>query len=166
MSDAPNTTLKSEPAARKIERLAEEAVKPATEAAAAGLKKLQEQAASGLHRVTELARLYADAQRETIETVAHAGKIYGEGLQGLAKHAADVSRVQLEDGMAHLRSLAGVKSVTDLVHLQTEFARTTASRTLAEGSTLVEGYLKVAGEALAPVTARAREAAEKVKQAA
>jgi phasin family protein len=166
MSDTSITNQKSEPAARKVERLAAETVKPAAEAVAAGVTKLQDQARTGLNRVSELARLYADAQRETIETVAHAGKIYGEGLQGLAKHAADVSRVQLEDGIAHLRSLAGVKSVTDLLHLQAEFARSTASRTLAEGSTLVEGYLKVAGEALAPVTARAREAAEKVKQAA
>ncbi len=127
---------------------------------------MQERARGGMQRVSELARGYVDVQRETIETVAEAGKIYGEGLQGLAKHAAEISRVQFEDSMAHLRSLTSVKSVTELMHLQSEFARLTASRALTETSTLVEDYMKVASQALAPVTARAREAAQKVKQAA
>ncbi len=151
--------------ARKTDKAAE-AVKHAADVAADGVKTLQDRARGGFQRVSELARGYVDVQRETIETGAKAAKIYGEGLQGLAKHAAEVSRVQFEDSMAHLRSLTGVKSVTELLHLQAEFARATASRALAETSSLAEGYLKVANEALAPVTARAREAAQKVKQAA
>jgi phasin family protein len=169
MSDASITAPKAETAARKTDRVVE-TIKQATETAvnkvAEDVKTVQEQARGGLQKVSELARGYVDVQRETLETVAKAGKIYGEGLQTIAKHAAEVSRVQFEDGVAHLRSLTGVKSITDLFALQAEFARKTASRALSEGSTMVEEYLKVANEAIAPVTARAREAAEKVKQAA
>ena len=165
MSDAPTTAPKTDAFIRKTDR-AVDALKHTAETAVEKVQAVQEQARGSLQKASELARGYVDVQREALETVTHAAKIYGEGIQGLAKHAAEVSRVQFEDGMAHLRSLTGVKSVTDLMHLQTEFARKTTSRALAETSTMVEDYLKVAGNALAPVTAKVREAAEKVKQAA
>ncbi len=152
-------------AAKTTDRVAE-TVKQAADATAEGVKTMQERARGGVARVSELARGYVDVQREALETGAHAARIYGEGLQGLAQHAAEVSRVQFEDSMAHLRSLVGVRSLNDLLHLQAEFARKTASRALEETSTFAEGYLKVANDALAPVTARVREAAEKVKHAA
>jgi len=171
MSDAPTTAIKAEihkveTNARKTTDRVVEAIKQTADQTAESVKAVQEQARGGFQKVSEIARGYADVQRETLETVTEAGKIYGEGLQSLARRAAEVSRVQYEDGIAHLRSLSGVKSVTDLLHLQAEFARKTASRALTESSTMVEDYLKVAGQALAPVTAKAREAAEKVKQAA
>jgi hypothetical protein len=59
-----------------------------------------------------------------------------------------------------------VKSVKEAISLQTSYARDTASRVLSETSSFAEDYLKVAGQALAPVTARVREAAEKVKHVA
>ncbi len=152
-------------AAKTTERVAE-TVKQTADAAAEGVKTIQERARGGMQRAGELARGYVEVQREALETGAHAARIYGEGLQGLAQHAAEVSRVQFEDSMAHLRSLVGVRSLNDFFDLQAEFARKTASRALAETSTFAEGYLKVANDALAPVTARVREAAEKVKHAA
>lgn len=165
MSDTQSIMPKSDTIARKTDRVAD-AVKQTAENAAAGVKQMQDTARTGMQKVSELARGYADVQRGTIETGAEAAKIYGQGLQDLVKHAAEISRVQIEDSMAHLRALSGVKSVTDLLHLQAEFARTTTSRALTESSNFVEQYLKVATSALAPVTAKAREAAAKVKQAA
>ncbi len=131
-----------------------------------GLKDVQHQVTDSLKRAGETARTVVDVQRTAIETAVKASQIYGEGLQSLATHAVDVNRAQFEDTMAHLRALAKVKSIKEAVELQTAFARATASRVLHEGSTFVEDYLKVAGQALAPVTSRAREAAEKVKNAA
>jgi phasin family protein len=124
---------------------------------------VQETVKTGLNKAAELARGYVGVQRTAIETVVKAGQIYGEGLQSLVTHAVDVNRSQFEDTMAHFRALSSVKSVKEALELQTKFARATASRVLTEGSSFVEDYLKVAGQALTPVTTRAREAAEKVK---
>ncbi len=168
MSDAPIAAPKAETATRKTDRVVE-SIKQTTETAvnkiAEDVKTAQEQARGGFQKVSEFARGYVDVQREAIETVAQAGKIYGEGLQSLATHAVDVNRSQFEDTMAHFRALSSVKSVKEALELQTKFARATASRVLTEGSSFVEDYLKVAGQALTPVTTRAREAAEKVKAA-
>ena len=161
----PKAAPKASTLAGQTDRVAD-AVKQTADATAEGVKTMQEQARGGVQRVSELARDYVEVHREAIETGAHAARIYGEGLQHLAQHAAEITRAQIEDSMAHLRSLTGVRSLTDLFNLQAEFARKTTSRVLAETSTLAEGYLKVANDALAPVTARVREAAEKVKHAA
>jgi phasin family protein len=183
MADVENTAFKADTQVRKVEKIAEKVTAQVTanvEAAQAsvktgmqdmqakvttGMQDVQAKVTDGLHRAAEAARTAAGVQRETLETVVKAGQIYGQGLQGLATHAASVSRVQFEDTMAHLRALTSVKSVREAVELQSTFARNTASRLLAESSTFVEDYLKVAGEALAPVTTRVREAAEKVKKA-
>jgi phasin family protein len=173
MADIETNILKTDaPAAKKVEKVAEkvsekftETVKASAETATNTLKDAQETVKNGLQKAAELARGYVDVQRTTVETVVKAGKIYGEGLQGLATHAAEVNRVQFEDTMRHLRALTSVKSVKEALELQAKFARATASRALTETSAFVEDYLKVAEKALTPVTARAREAAEKVKGA-
>lgn len=181
MADVENVAAKVETPAKKFEKFAEKTAAITEKAAettaetmsakaetvvektTAGLKDVQEKLATGYHKAAEAAREAVDVQRSAIETVVEAGKIYGEGLQGLATKAAEAARVQFEDTMTHLRSLTTVKSVREAVDLQASFTRATLSRVLSESSVMAEDYLKVAEKALAPVTARAREAAEKVK---
>jgi len=179
MADTENNTSKVDVAARKFEKFADKATEKVTEAAvkadeaahttaetvATNLKDVQAKVTNTLHRAADMARGAVDVQRGALETVVKASQIYGEGLQGIATHAAEVSKLQFEDTMAYLRSLTSAKSVREAVALQASFARNTASRYLTETSVLVEDYLKVTGNALAPVTTRAREAAEKVKKA-
>jgi phasin family protein len=151
-------------AVKKVEKFAEQAsATQATEAATKGLHQMQAEVTGSLHHAAEIARTYVDVQRSALESMVAASQIYGEGLKGLVTHAADVNRTQFEHTVAHLRALTGVKSVKEAMSLQAQFARAMTSRALTESSTMVEDYLKVAGEALAPVTARVRETAEKVK---
>jgi phasin family protein len=180
MADIENTTPKADIAAKKFEKFADKATEKVMDAAvkaddaahtaaetvATGFKDVQAKVTNTLHRAADIARGAVDVQRGALETAVKASQIYGEGLQGIATHAAEVSKLQFEDTIAYLRSLTSAKSVREAVELQTNFARNTASRYLAETSVFVEDYLKVAGDALAPVTTRAREAAEKVKKAA
>ncbi len=142
-----------------------EGLKHTAEAAAKGLKDVQAEVTGSLAQATDLARAYAEVQRDALESVVKAGQIYGEGLKSIAAHAAETNRTQFEESLAHLRALTGVKSIHEAMALQTQYARTAASRALTEGSMLVESGLKLAEETLAPLTARAREAAEKVKTA-
>src|SRR5271156_4082498 len=86
-------------------------VKKATEAANTGMKDVQAQVTDGLKQATEMARVYAGAQRSALETAAKSGQIFGEGLKTLATQAANANRVQFEDTVAHFRALTGVKSI-------------------------------------------------------
>lgn len=120
----------------------------------------------GMSRAGETARELFDFQRGTVEKMLEAGKIYGEGLQSLASHVAAVNREQFEETVNTLRTMASTRSITEAFRLQNELARTLASRSLTEGSKLVHDYLKVTEQAVAPLTTRAQEAAEKLAKAA
>ena len=120
----------------------------------------------GMSQVSETARELFDFQRGTVEKMLEAGKIYGEGLQSLASHVASVTRENFEETVSTMRTMAGTRSISEAVRLQNELARNITSRSLTEGSKLVHDYLKVAEQAVAPLTARAQEAAEKLAKAA
>jgi phasin family protein len=161
---APGPVDAEQRAAKQAEFVGEK-LKQTAEAAASGLKTIQADVTGSLAQATELARAYAEVQRDALETVVKAGQIYGEGLKSLAAHAAESNRTQFEASIAHLRALTGVKSIHEAMELQTQYARTAASRALTEGGALVESGLQLAEKTLAPITARARESAEKVKVA-
>jgi phasin family protein len=170
-----NSAAKAPPAAPPAEKVTAFAEKPTAfvadslkqtaETAGKGLKDVQAEITGSLAQATDLARAYAQVQRDALESVMKAGQIYGEGLKTIAAHAAESNRAQFEETLAHLRALTGVKSIHEAMALQTQYARVAASKALTEGSLLVENGLKLAEEAMAPITARAREAAEKVKHA-
>lgn len=153
-------------AAEKVTETAKEAIEKVAEKASEGQKDLQVQVNAGLASLNSAIRNSMEAQRAALETAAKAGRIYHEGVQQLAKHAAEVGRTQFEDGVAHVRKVAAVRSFADAAELHSAYTRQVLSSALTATGALVEGYLKVASDAIAPVTASVREAAEKVKTVA
>ena len=63
-----------------------------------------------------------------------------------------------------VRSFAEAKSPTELVQLQTEFARAQFDRFVAESSRLTETFVKLAGEAIQPIQSRATLNAERINK--
>ena len=145
---------------------ATQTAKQTIESAQTTVHEMSSKLSEGMSRAGETAREMFDFQRGTVEKMLEAGKIYGEGLQSLASHVASVSRENFEETVSTMRSIAGTRSITEAVRLQNDLARTITSRTLTETSKLVHDYLKVAEQAVAPLTARAQEAAEKLAKAA
>lgn len=134
--------------------------------ATAAIEDVRTQMKDRVSKATEIARDAYAFNRGNVETAVKAGQIFGEGIQQLATHAAGVTREQFDETVATLRDLAAARSLNTVVELQTAYARNMAKRTLTETTKLVEGYLKVTNEAIAPLTARALEAAERVSKAA
>jgi hypothetical protein len=156
MSD--NPTVKSEPV-RKVARLAE----VTAEAVAA---EVTDTTHAMQAKLTEAARTAFEFQSSAISTLLEASKIYGEGLKALAAHAAHVNKVHFDETVAAMRSLATTRSVNEALRLQTEFARTTATRAMTETTKLMQDYMKVAEQAAAPLNAKVHEAVEKFATAA
>ncbi len=179
MSEAENKAPKAEKTNETVRpfKSAAEATTQAAEHAKSALHGVQERVAGTVHefqgRVTEsfneaskAAREAYEFQRGAVETMIEAGRIYGEGLQGLVTHAANVNRAQFEETVSALRSLMTTRSFSEAVKLQTELARAVTSRALTEGSKMVHDYLSVTEKAVAPLTAKAEEAAQKISKAA
>jgi hypothetical protein len=156
MSDS--NTVKPE-VVRKVARLAEVTAEKVTAEVTETTHAIQA-------KITEAARTAFEFQSGAISTLLEAGKIYGEGLKALAAHAAHVNKVHFDETVAAMRSLATTRSVNEALRLQTEFARSTATRAMSETTKLMQDYMKLAEQASAPVTAKVHEAVEKFAKAA
>ena len=79
--------------------------------------------------------------------------------------SARTSSLKQRDGFEQaadaIRSLAEAKSPTEYLQLQSEFARASFDRAVAESSKLTESLVKLAGEAFQPLSNRATANAER-----
>lgn len=101
-----------------------------------------------------------------VEALVTSGKILGTGLQGLGKTYAAEGKSAYETVTADVKELAAVKSPVDFVRLQTSILRRNFDHAFDFGGKNNEAVLKLAGEAFAPIAARASLAVAKVKKAA
>lgn len=96
-----------------------------------------------------------------VEAFVKASQIFASGVQDLQKQVAATTQATVEESVATAKALSGVKSVKDVVDLQTGFARSQMERTMAETSKFTDASLKLTEQAVAPLTARFSLAVEK-----
>lgn len=106
----------------------------------------------------ELAELY----RGNLDAFVEAGKIAATGAQSIGQDIAAKSRDSLEQTANTVRSFAEAKNPTELLQLQSDFARTAFDRFVEESSNLTESVVKLAGEAFQPISNRASANVEKL----
>ena len=107
---------------------------------------------------------FAELSRANVEAIVDAGKIAVEGARSLGQDVVETSREGVEQAADAVRALAEVKSPTELVQVQGEFARAQFDRFVAESSRLTESFVKLAGQAFQPLSTRATLNAERINQ--
>jgi phasin family protein len=113
-------------------------------------------------RSRKAAEELADLYRGNIDAFVEAGKIAASGAQTLGQDLVAKSRDSLEQTANSVRSFAEAKSPTELLQLQSDFARTAFDRFVEESSALTESVVKLAGEAFQPLSNRASANVEKL----
>jgi phasin family protein len=103
----------------------------------------------------------ADLTRANVEAVVEAGRVAAEGSRALGQDAVSASRAGFEQAADAMRSLAEAKSPTEYLQLQSDFARASFDRAVAQSSALTESFVKLAGEAFQPLSNRASANAER-----
>ena len=103
----------------------------------------------------KVAQELADLARANVEAIVEAGKVAAEGARSIGQDAVARSREGAEQAADAIRSLAEAKSPTEFVQLQSELARTSFDRMVAETSRLTESMVKLAGKAFQPLSNRA-----------
>ncbi|WP_296677888.1 phasin family protein [Novosphingobium sp.] len=101
-----------------------------------------------------------------VEALVESGKILAAGLQDMGKDYVAEGKAVIETVQADVKQMAAVKSPTDFFKLQGEIMRRNFDAVVATGSKRSEAMLKLANEAIAPISTRVSVAIEKVKQAA
>lgn len=123
-----------------------------------------ERGQEAMKRSQKAAAELAELTRANIEAIVDAGRIAVEGTRALGQDVVSSSRQGVEQAADAVRSFAEAKSPTEFLQLQGDFARTSFDRLVAETSKLTESMVKLAGEAVQPISNRASIAAERLNK--
>jgi len=167
----------------KTKAVAAEAMDTSTEAATKGFEKTLAAMKEGMEKATKgfetsqvkLKEHVEKAMKSSEEMMAFskgnmeafiaASKIFATGLQHISKDLADSNKASIEESVAFTKSLLGVKSVKEAVDLQSGFARSKIEKAVAETNKVTDATVKLAEQAIAPLTARLTLAVEKFGKA-
>ena len=114
----------------------------------------------------EAASEMTEIAKANLEAITEAGRIAATGVRSLGQDALASGRDGFEQASASLKTLAEVKSPTEFFQLQSELARSSFDRLVAEGSKFTEAMVKLAGEAAQPLSTRASINAERINELA
>jgi phasin family protein len=138
-----------------------------------GADKFQALFAEAGERSQEIVRKSQKAAEElagiakaNVEALTEAGRIATSGARTIGQDALNSGREGIEQATAAVKTLAEAKSPTEFFQLQSELARASFDRAVAEGSKFTEQLVKLAGEAVQPLSTRASLNAERLNDIA
>jgi phasin family protein len=117
-----------------------------------------------LEKSRRTAEELTELTRANVEAIVEAGKIAATGAKTVGEEALQRAREGLELNVAEFKSLSQAGSPTEFFQLQSEIARSNFDRMVASFSQLTESTVKLAGEAIQPLSNRAAINAEKLNE--
>ena len=96
-----------------------------------------------------------DLAKANIEAMVEAGRIAAGGVKSIGQDVLASGREGIEQASDAVKTLAEAKSPTEFFQIQSELARASFDRFVAESSKLTERVVKLAGEAAQPLQNRA-----------
>jgi phasin family protein len=104
----------------------------------------------------------AELAKANVEAIVEAGRIYAGGAKAISQDAIASGREGIEQASDAVKTLAEAKSPAEFFQIQSELARASFDRFVAETSKLTERVVKLAGEAVEPLQTRASLNAERI----
>jgi phasin family protein len=150
--------------AKKVEAVTTEktieGIKEAAAVASAGFEKAQVQMKEGVQRAMKTAEQVAHFSQGNVEAFVKSSQILATGWQDLSKLMAANAKATMDETMSTFKALTTVKSLKEAFDLQSSFARTSMEKAMSESGKITEHSLKLAEQAIAPITARVNAAVE------
>jgi phasin family protein len=100
--------------------------------------------------------------KANVEAIVEAGRIAAGGVKALSQDVIASGREGIEQASDAVKTLAEAKSPAEFFQIQSELARASFDRLVAETSKLTERVVKLAGEAAEPLQTRASLNAERI----
>lgn len=119
-----------------------------------------------MERTQRLAQEASELAKGNLEAMMASSKIAAQNAGTLGQDVAELGRKSFEGASEAMKSFAEAKSPTELLRLQSEFAKSYMETMFAEGARLSETMVKLTGEALQPVQSRVAANVEKAKSIA
>jgi phasin family protein len=100
--------------------------------------------------------------KENLEAYVTAGTTVAKGLETIGRAWVNFTQETFEAGAQVAKALLSAKTLREAVDVQTDFAKTTFDKLVAEGTKVSEISVKVANEAAEPLNARLNATIEKM----
>ena len=127
---------------------------------------MNDQAKNAVEKSQKLAAEMGDFSKGNIEAMVESSKIAAKGMETMGQDVAEYTRKSFEGMTATLKTMASVKSPTELFKIQSDYARSAFDAAIAQTSKNTEMMVKLASDAVQPISSRFAVAVEKVKLAA
>ena len=101
-------------------------------------------------------------QKDNWDAVVAASQIWVKGAENVSKAWVSFAQESMENAATTAKAMVGVKSLREAVDLQTDFAKGNFDKFVAESTKLSEAVVKVANDAMEPITARVNVTVEKL----
>ena len=108
----------------------------------------------------------AELAKANVEALTESGRIAANGAKTLGQDMLASGREGFEQASGAMKTLADAKSPTEFIQIQSELARTGFDRAVSESSKFAEAIVKLAGEAIQPLSNRATVNAERMSELA
>lgn len=127
---------------------------------------VQDRAKAAYSKAGEVAGGVGEFSKGNMDAVVESGKILASGMQDMARETVQDAKSVFQQTTEDMRLMAAVKSPTELLKLQSEFARRNFDAVVKYGSKRTEANIKLANEAFAPIQNRMSVAGKKLSKAA
>ena len=119
------------------------------------LEKASQTAYKSYEEITKL-------QKDNWDAFVASSQIWAKGAEVVGKAWMTLAQDTLENAATTAKAMVGVKSLREAVDLQTDFAKGNFDKFVAESTKLSETVVKVANDAMEPITARVNVTVEKI----
>jgi phasin family protein len=143
------------PRPEPVAAVAVEMVKPITT-----IKPAKPNSMIGMKTMTKSTEDFVAFGQANVEAFVKSGQIWAAGVQELMKLFAATTKVSFDESVSTFKAITSAKSVTEAVDLQSAFASSAVTKTLAESKKLIDASIKLTEQTLAPITARVTGAVE------
>ena len=168
--EAPAATVKEHTMATKTETTINETLKTTATKAVEQGKAAFEQATTKAREAVEkgVAALEElnEFNRGNVEALVASGKAAAAGFETFAQKAAELSKKQVEDTTAVVKTLAAAKTPNEFFQAHNEYAKAQFDFAVGEMSRGAETMLKVMGDVFEPISNRLSLAVDKFAKAA
>ncbi len=130
------------------------ALKDGVTKATAGFQTTQAQVKENVEKAMKTAEELLAFNQGNFEAVVKSGKIWTSGVQDITQQVVASAQASFDETLATVRALAAVKSFKEAVELQTSLARSAMEKAVSETGRITDASVKLAEQAMAPLTQR------------
>ena len=108
----------------------------------------------------------SDYYKANYDALLESQAVLVKGFEEFSRHVVSLTQASLESAASATKAAIAAKTVNDLVTLQADYSKASIEKLLTDSSKLGEFGVKLANEAIAPVSARVNETVSLVRKAA